>query len=146
MTTLHNILQKHTAKKFATDTGTKMHSRLQRIFITPNTQTDDEITAKILTNTDLCRLFDQTSQTEVPIAGTINNHFISRRLDRLRIDNTNKTIEILDYKTDTNPDEFRTKYIAQIREYATLLRKTHPKHKIACYILWTHDFTLEKIN
>ena len=145
MTTLHNILQQHTAKKFATEAGSKMHTHLQRIFITPDHNTNDKTVAKILSCPDLRRLFDTTSKTEVPVAGTINNRFVSRRLDRLRVDSTNKTIEILDYKTDTNPDEFRTKYIAQIQEYATLLQQIYPDHKIKCYILWTYDFTLEKI-
>lgn len=148
MTTLHNILQQHTQTKFATDTGTQMHRRLQRIFIgdTNNTTCDADIITRISANPDLRRLFDTQSQTEVPIAGTTENRFISRRLDRLRTDHTTKTIEILDYKTDINPDTFRTKYIAQLHEYATLLRRIYPQYKIICYILWTHDFSLEKIN
>jgi RecB family exonuclease len=145
MTTLNNILQQRTHTKFATESGTKMHARLQRIFITPDHQPDNEITAKILSNPDLRRLFDLQSQTDTPIAGTIHNRFISRRIDRMRFNPESKTIEILDYKTDVNPNEFRTKYIAQIREYAELIHKIHPDHKIICYILWTHDFTLEKI-
>ena len=133
MTTLHNILQQHTQTKFATDTGTQMHRRLQRIFIgdTNNSTDDADIITQISANPDLRRLFDTQSQTEVPIAGTTENRFISRRLD---------------YKTDINPDTFRTKYIAQLHEYATLLRRIYPQYKIICYILWTHDFSLEKIN
>lgn len=146
MTTLHNILKTQSQTQHATDAGIKMHARLQRIFISDNQSTGDtDLVAKISAHPEIAQLFAPASQTEVPIAGTIDGKFISRRIDRLLIDDKNKTISILDYKTDTNPDEFRNKYIFQIREYATLLRQIYPHHKIHCYILWTHNFLLERL-
>ena len=140
------IKKTQTQTKHATDAGTKMHTQLQRIFISDNQSTGDtDLVAKISAHPEIAHLFAPTSQTEVPIAGTIDGKFISRRIDRLLIDDKNKTISILDYKTDINPDEFRNKYILQIREYATLLRQIYPHHKIHCYILWTHNFALEHV-
>ena len=146
MTTLHNILHTHTQTKYATDTGTKIHTQLRHIVIGDNkTSGTPEIIRKITQNPQIAAFFTPDSKTEVPIAGTINNRFISRRIDRLLINNTTKTISILDYKSDTTPDTFRNKYIAQIREYAALLHAVYPEHKITGHILWTHDFSLEQI-
>ena len=123
-----------------------MHARLQSVFIGANKSTGDaDLIAKISAQPEIAKLFAPTSQTEVPIAGTINNKFISRRIDRLLIDDTNKTIHILDYKTDVNPAEFRHKYIMQINEYVTLLHQMYPSYTICGYILWTHNFSLEKL-
>lgn len=142
MTILHNILSAHDSTKIATDIGTKMHARLQHTDSTSST----DLAERMFTNPTLRRLFDSASQTEVPIAGIINGRFISRRIDRIRINHTDKIIEILDYKTDIAPENYRTKYILQIREYANLVHKLYPDYKIICYILWTHDFSLEQIN
>ena len=146
MTILHNILKTHTQTTHATNAGTQMHARLQSVFINDNASTGDaDLITKISAHPEIAKLFAPASQTEVPIAGTINNKFISRRIDRLLIDDTNKTIHILDYKTDVNPAEFRHKYIMQINEYVTLLHQMYPSYTICGYILWTHNFSLEKL-
>ena len=146
MTTLHNILSAHDSAMHATAHGTQMHGRLQHIVIDgPNTRGDSGLVRLIQRNPDLVPFFAPNSRVEVPIAGTINNRFISRRIDRLRIDDDAKSISILDYKTDINHNTFRDKYIIQLREYMTLLRTLYPDYKISAYILWTHDFSLEKL-
>ena len=146
MTILHKILQAHQHATHATNTGTQMHARLQHLFIDgTNTTGDKELVSKISENHEIAELFTPLSQTEVPIAGTINGKFISRRIDRLTIDSQQKLIKILDYKTDINRDTYHDMYIAQIREYASLLHALYPNHKIIGYILWTHDFSLEKV-
>ncbi len=146
MTTLHNILNATQHTTHATDTGTKIHARLQQIVIDGDKHTGNEtIIQKIITNPQITAFFTPESKTELPIAGTINNRFISRRIDRLLINNITKTIQILDYKSDISHDRFYTKYIAQIKEYAELLHKIYPDHKITGHILWTHDFSLEQI-
>lgn len=147
MTTLHDIWHTYRNQKHATDTGTKTHLMLQSVFIASDSYAtgDATLVSKIRKTPGLAKLFSPQSKTEVPIAGTINNHFISRRIDRLLIDETSKTIHILDYKTDTTPDIFRTKYITQINEYTALVGNIYPDYHVHAYILWTHDFTLEKI-
>lgn len=146
MTALHKILQTYQNTSRATATGTKMHARLQRVFIDgSNTTGDADLISKISQNHEIAYLFAPSSQTEVPIAGIINSKFISRRIDRLIIDDQKKVIKILDYKTDTSHDTYHDIYVAQIREYASLLHAIYPDYKITGYILWTHDFSLEKV-
>ena len=146
MTTLNDILNTQSYIKNATGVGTKMHVLLQHIVIDGDiVHGNQDIIQKIKSNPELVRFFTPKSRTEVPIAGTVNGRFVSRRIDRLNIDDENRVIDILDYKTDVNPDAFYLSYVAQISEYAQLLRATYPAYTINCYILWTHDFSLEKI-
>ena len=146
MTTLHNIFSARAPAKHDTAHGTHMPSRIQHIIIDgPNTRGDSGLVRLIQRNPDLVPFFAPHSRVEVPIAGTINNRFISRRIDRLCVDDDAKSISILDYKTDINHNTFRDKYIIQLREYMTLLRTLYPDYKISAYILWTHDFSLEKL-
>ena len=146
MTTLHNILQANSAKQYATNTGTRTHNTLRHIIIDDtHPQGDTELIKRINSTPGLASFFCKNAKTEVPIAGTINKRFISRRIDRMIIDHTNKTIKILDYKTDTTKTAFYTQYVAQIKEYTQLLHAIHPTYRINGYILWTHDFSLEKI-
>ena len=146
MMTLNNLLNTQQQTKFATDNGTKIHKQLQHVVIDNDTEQGDiKLVSRIKATPSLIRFFNKSARTEVPIAGKIKNIFISRRIDRLCIDNTTKTIEIIDYKTDIIHDKFYTTYISQIREYVTLLRAIYPEYKINAYILWIHDFSLEKI-
>ena len=146
MTTLHNILSAHDGAQHATAHGTQMHARMQHIVIDgDNTHGDAELVKQVQANHELLQFFGPNSRTEVPIAGTINNRFISRRIDRLVIDDTNKIIKILDYKTDVDHAAFHDKYVIQLREYARMLHAIYPDYKITAHILWTHDFSLEKV-
>ena len=146
MTTLNNILSNHEQHTHATRTGTKMHALLQHIVIDANYQHgDDTLIQKIKQNLAIVRFFTAAAKTEVPIAGFINGKFISRRIDRLLINHTNKQIDIIDYKTDINRDNYIDNYKIQLREYAQLLHKIYPSYSVNCYILWTHDFSLENI-
>lgn len=146
MTTLNNILSNHEQHAHATRTGTKMHTLLQHIVIDTNYQQgDDTLIQKIKQNLAIARFFTATAKTEVPIAGFINGKFISRRIDRLLINHANKQIDIIDYKTDISRDNYIDNYKVQLREYAQLLHKIYPSYSVNCYILWTHDFSLENI-
>lgn len=146
MTTLNKLLNTQLQNQYATTTGINMHKVLQSINIpTKNTEKYPDIANKIKSDPTLIQMFGPDYQTEVPIAGTINNKFISRRIDRLCINHNTQEITILDYKTDTNKQTFYTKHIKQINEYAELLHKLYPDYKIRGYILWTHDFSLENI-
>jgi ATP-dependent exoDNAse (exonuclease V) beta subunit len=146
MTTLHNILSDSEKHVHATDTGTKMHALLQRVVIDKEfEQGDQQLIQKIKQNSTITRFFTAAAKTEVPIAGFINGKFISRRIDRLLINHTNKQIDIIDYKTDTSRDNYVDNYRIQLHEYAQLLHKIYPSYSVKCYILWTHDFSLENI-
>lgn len=146
MTTLNNILTAHLRKHIATDTGLKTHTILQHLTTkTGLKDSDPDLINKIKQTPELSRFFTKDSKTELPIAGTLNGKFISRRIDRININHTTKTIDILDYKTDTTHDKYYKKYKIQINEYIALLQQIYPDYQINGYILWTHDFLLEKI-
>lgn len=147
MTTLNNILNNITQQQISTDTGTKIHTVLQQITIDDNgiKSGNIEYIKKIEQTPNLKKFFSSDSKTELPIAGTINGKFISRRIDRIVINHDTKTIDILDYKTDITHDKYYNKYKIQINEYILLLQQIFPNYMINGYILWTHDFLLEKL-
>ena len=61
------------------------------------------------------------------------------------IDDTTKTVRVLDYKTDTDTEKFRQKYVAQLKEYIELLKQIYLGYRITGHILWLHNWTLERI-
>lgn len=141
-----DILKARDAIKFATTSGTDMHNRLARIVIDGDDVCGDyELINRIRSVENLEKLFSKKSQTEVPIAGNIGNRFVSRRLDRLYVDDAAQTVYVLDYKTDVTRAAFHDRYVAQLQEYATLLYQIYPKYKVRCFILWTHDWSLESV-
>ena len=146
MTTLIDILAQQNQTRLATDAGVRMHARLQRVLIDDkNTTGNPEIVARIKAHPEMVEFFGPKSRPEVPIAGTINGQFISRRIDRLYINDETKQIVIIDYKTDVDTDRFYSQYVEQINEYALMLHYVYPGYEISGYILWTRDFVLEPI-
>jgi len=143
---LHELVDKHTHAKYATDTGRGVHTKMQHVFYTPNGWVGDtNIISHIKDNSELRELLGPLSKTEVPIAGIINGKFISRRIDRLYVNNTTKNIVVLDYKTDINKKVFFEKYVVQLNEYYALLKQIYRSFNIDCKILWLNDFTLENV-
>ncbi len=143
---LRDILNKREQAAFATDAGTLMHARLRRVIIDDDTICGDaDLVREISARPDVVRFFVASARTEVPIAGTVRNRFISRRIDRLLIDDVARTIDIMDYKTDTDPTARRPEYVRQLCEYADLLRQIYPSYKIHKYILWAHNWVLEEV-
>ena len=133
-------------KEYAVKTGTQTHINLQYVVIDKSNNIGaPELIAAITQHPNLIPFFNKNAKTEVPIAGFINGHFISRRIDRLLINNQTKTIDFLDYKTDTNKALFIEKYKQQLNEYHKLLKSAYPEYKINGYILWTNDWTLEPV-
>ncbi|MCL2538007.1 MAG: hypothetical protein FWF34_01915 [Alphaproteobacteria bacterium] len=142
--TLSDFLKSHESQKHATDAGTVMHKRLQHVIIDgQGAQGDAMLAKKITAQPKIARFFASGARTEVPIAGKIREKFISRRIDRMIISDTE--IEFLDYKTDTDKSARRDLYAAQMAEYAALLRAAFPGRAVRGYILWLSDWELEKI-
>lgn len=147
MTKLHSILAKQEDEKYAMNEGTNVHAKLRRVFVDGDKVSgDSDYVQCIQARDDLLPLFGAGSRTEVPIAGTIDGRFVSRRIDRLVIDDAAQTILVLDYKTDVSREKFRDAYYAQIREYGALLRAIYPTYQIKGFILWVHDFSLENVS
>lgn len=143
---LNDFLTSINNKKHATQSGTNAHLLLKHIIIDGDIEFGDKsLITEIKKHPGLQSFFGATAKTEVPIAGTINGVFISRRIDRLLINSETKTIEFIDYKTDTDKSLFIEKYTKQLHEYAQLLQSAYQKYKIIGYILWIQDWNLEKI-
>jgi len=143
---LNDFIQKKQSADFATNVGRTVHAKLQHVRIGSPNMGDADLIEKIMSGGDeLQSFFVDNSQTEVPVAGIVNGHFISRRIDRLVVDDATKTVRVLDYKTDTDTEKFRAKYKSQLHEYMDLLKQIYPKYKISGHILWLHNWTLENI-
>lgn len=146
MKTLHDILSECDSIRYATETGTQTHKLLQSVVVDGDVRLgNDEFVRKILSHPELIPFFSADAQTEVPIAGNLAGRFISRRIDRIVLDHSARKILVMDYKTDTDKNHFRNKYIEQIREYVMLMGALYPKYKISGFILWVHDFSLEQL-
>ena len=143
---LNSFLQTAMSKQYATERGTKTHLLLQYVVIDDvnGNHGDKDLISIISNKPELRPFFGPDAKTEVAIAGFVNGFFVSRRIDRLLINDNNKTIVFIDYKTDMNQTEFRDKYTKQLSEYAELLRSAYPNYKVSGFILWTHDWRLEK--
>ena len=132
--------------QYATGAGTNMHERLRKIVINADGMHGDaELIQHIIKNPTLREYFGPDAKTEVPVAGTINGKFISRRIDRMIIDHINHQIKIMDYKTDIDCISRKALYKHQLNEYCDLMRKIYPDFTVTAAILWTHNWTLERI-
>lgn len=143
---LQELLNAKSNTRFATEAGTTMHKKLEKVFFLPSGPVGDtQLCAQISKDPELVELMGPLSKTEVPVAGFVNNKFISRRIDRLYVSDTDKKVVVLDYKTDTNKKQFYEKYAAQLREYHDLLTQIFPEHSVSCKILWLCDFSVENV-
>ena len=143
---LKELLAEYDAKKYAVDIGIQIHEKLRRVRVLSECcKVDCELEKRIKSVDGLPAFFTESAKVEVPIAGIVNGFFVSRRIDRLVVDDAKKTVRILDYKTDVDKESRRDKYVTQLSEYAKLMAQIYPKYKIETYILWLHDWTLEKL-
>lgn len=133
-----DFLAEKSREKFATDRGTDIHRQLQFLKLSD----DNEVAKKIKSNPELLKFWGQGSRAEVPIAGTINGKFYSKRIDRLIF--TDQEMLFIDYKTDTNQVR-REEYEKTMKTYSILLHAAFPNHRIVGYILWLNNWTLEKV-
>ena len=125
-------------QNFGTKYGTDIHKKLQFLKIGAN----DELAMQIMKNPELANFWAAGSRAEVPLAGTIDGIFYSFRIDRMIQKDTD--VMFLDYKTDTTRSR-RDEYIEKLRKYFILLSQIYPAKTIHAYILWLHDWMLEKI-
>ena len=109
---IRSILSDIEKQKFATSTGKQTHAILQYYSGSNTKNLDNELYKKFSTNKELDKFFCADSKAEVPVAGYINGRFVSRRIDRLATNHDDKTVYILDYKTDSDKNVFHDKYVA----------------------------------
>lgn len=138
---LHDFFLNQKNSKTSIAYGTAMHKHLQ--FIDANTP--GILADAFVRFPQLVQMFGNGSKAEVSIAGYVNGRFVSRRIDRLHIDSATKTINVLDFKTDSNKEFRMSHYEQQLGEYKQLLQDAYPDYQVQCYILWTHDWTLVQV-
>ena len=139
---LSELLKEFDDKKYATSTGVAMHKKLRFVNIQDG---DNDIVKQIKLHPELEMFFVPSAQTEVPIAANINGKFVSRRIDRMVVDDKNHVVHIVDYKTDVAKETFHDNYVSQLQEYISIVGKIYPNYKVYGYILWLHDWVLEKL-
>lgn len=133
-----DFLSEKLREQFSIKRGTDIHRQLQFLRLEDN----NEISKKIKSDSELSKFWGNNSRAEVPIAGTINGKFYSKRIDRLIF--INNEILFLDYKTDTTKTRY-DEYKKTMKIYALLLQSAFPKYKITGFILWINNWELEKI-
>ena len=144
--TLRGILKEYDSTKYATENGSVMHGKMRSVRMENGTLVGDaDIIENIIRHPELSVFFVENARVEVPVAAVANGKFISRRIDRMVVDDKNKVVHILDYKTDTDKNAFRANYVTQVREYVSIIKKIYPKYAVRGYILWLHDWSLESI-
>ncbi len=133
-------------KEFATNTGTQIHARLRQVVVDEKNGNsgDLELIQNIINRIDLKKFFAVSAKTEVSISGYLNGRFVRRRIDMLLINKDTKTIDFIDYKTDTDKTRFIEQYKRQLNEYGNLLKSAYSGYEINGYILWLADWSLDK--
>ena len=139
---LRDILTKYDKDQYAKDTGSQMHKKMRFVNML---NADDEVVKQIKSRPDLAVFFTDNARCEVPIATMEDGKLLSRRIDRMVVDDDNKIVYILDYKTDIDKNTFHANYVAQVQEYVAIIKKIYPEYKVYGYILWLHDWSLEKL-
>ena len=144
--TLRRILDEYDNMQYATQQGSEMHRKMRAVHMENGVLVGDKsIVDNINKHPELAMFFVPASRVEVPVAAIVHGNFISRRIDRMVVDEDNKTIHVIDYKTDIDKGVFRLKYVAQVQEYVSIVKEIYPKYTVIGYILWLHDWTLEKL-
>ena len=92
----------------------------------------------VLVNPELSHLFTQNSLCEVDISGHIDGVSYLGRIDRLVIDDQNKKVWLVDYKTGQKKSNAVESYAQQLSLYKSLAEPLYPSHTIVAGIIWTN--------
>ncbi|MDX1949552.1 MAG: UvrD-helicase domain-containing protein [Rickettsiales bacterium] len=95
---------------------------------------------KIIINPELKYIFSKNSLGEVEISGVIENKFVNGKIDRLIIDEANKTAVIIDFKTHQkikNENSLLENYQPQMKLYYELIRLSYPDFFVKTGLLFT---------
>ena len=97
----------------------------------------------------LARFFGPGTQAEVRITGQVDAKPAFGQIDRLHVDEAQRRVRILDYKTNRPPpakaQDVSRVYLAQLRAYATLVASLYPGFTVETYLFWTHNTHLMQI-
>lgn len=100
-------------------------------------------------------LFLPGTKAEVPITGKVTLpgqskvHVISGQIDRLMIDEDQKEIWVVDYKTNRPPprtaEDIQAEYRQQMLCYRLLLSDIYEGYAVRCFLLWTDQARLMEV-
>ncbi len=140
---------------YSSKTTDNLNNIIQKILNTDKTIPEDKkeqilnkLKELLSNNSDIKNiLIAKNSLNELSISTKDNKEY---RIDKLIIDNDNKEIKIIDYKTDSkaqNTDkEILEKYKKQLKTYKDLIKSIYKEYKISTMILWTHDFSISEFD
>ncbi|MGC0372054.1 MAG: hypothetical protein DGJ47_000759 [Rickettsiaceae bacterium] len=99
---------------------------------------------KILINTEFYDIVtNKEVSTEVNIGSIEEGSVDLRRIDLISCDHNQKSIVIIDYKSDFKPaksySEVPVIYIEQMKKYKEFCTKIYPNYQIKCKILWLEN-------
>ena len=81
--------------------------------------------------------------------GISDGKFISGQIDRLIVDEKEKKVIVVDFKTNrpaaSNINDVPQAYITQLAVYKNLMKQIYKDMDIETYILWTNTLKLMKI-
>ena len=140
-TLLHRLLQilPEVAPGEREAAGRRFLSRPTHDLSEPDIETWVAEALSVLSHPEFGEVFAPGSRAEVPIIGVVGDVVVSRRIDRLRV--TDTEVLIVDYKTNrpapTSIDDVSETYTAQLADYRHLLQKVYPNQRVRCALLWT---------
>ena len=140
-TLLHRLLQilPEVAPGEREAAGRRFLSRPTHDLSEPDIETWLAEALSVLSHPEFGEVFAPGSRAEVPIIGVVGDVVVSRRIDRLRV--TDTEVLIVDYKTNrpapTSIDDVSETYTAQLADYRHLLEKVYPNQRVRCALLWT---------
>ena len=140
-TLLHRLLQvlPEVAPGGREAAGRRFLSRPTHGLSEPDIETWVAEALSVLNHPEFGEVFAPGSRAEVPIIGVVGDVVVSRRIDRLRV--TDTEVLIVDYKTNrpapTLIDDISKTYIGQLADYRHLLQKVYPNQRVRCALLWT---------
>jgi ATP-dependent helicase/nuclease subunit A len=97
-----------------------------------------------LENRDLQWLWSEDGLAEVPITGIVEGTLVESRIDRMW--KKDGLIRIVDFKTGAPPAQAPEAYQRQLRQYAVLVSRAWPGHRLELYLLWTEACQLMKVD
>ncbi|MDR2685367.1 MAG: hypothetical protein LBB23_01175 [Rickettsiales bacterium] len=86
----------------------------------------------------LSEFFGANARAEVPVAGKINGKFLSRRIDRLVV--SESEVKFVDFKTGSADED----HSAQMGEYKKILADIYPGKNVSGFIYWLKTGELQK--
>jgi ATP-dependent helicase/nuclease subunit A len=94
---------------------------------------------KVINHDEFKHIFADNSFCERDIAGILNGIAVTKRIDKMVINEDE--IIIIDYKSGAETDKYRE----QMLEYKLLIEQIYPDKKVSCFLLWIDSLKLTEV-